>query len=80
MMIARKISVRMTISDPVRFRYSDISRREKLASVAAGAERLAATARSVPNDEAQKRADAARRGAPAPVALVPAASNDRHQK
>ena len=25
MMIARKISVRMTISEPVRFRYSDIA-------------------------------------------------------
>ena len=77
-MTDRNISVRTTMSEPVRLRYSDISLREPLAGVAAGAERFAGDVEGA-EDEAQERAEAGEQQ-PAPVIFVPAASIERHQK
>ncbi len=77
-MIDSAISVRTTMTEPVRFRYSESCECEPFAGVAAGRAALPATSGLwiTRLRNALKQASSN----PAPIALVPAASSRRHQK
>ena len=77
MITARTISVTMTMSEPVRFRYSESSLASHSPAYPPARNDLPATS-SVPNTRLRK-ALAPEKSRPAPVAFVPAASTDRHQ-
>jgi hypothetical protein len=77
MMIARKISVRITTTEPVRFKYSDSAFASHSPAYPPALNGLPARS-SVPNTRLRNALMQANRRV-APVALVPAASTSRHQ-
>ena len=78
MMVDSAISVSTTMTDPVRFRYSDSSRASHSPAYPPGREALPAT--SVLWTTRLRNALEQASSSPAPIAFVPAASSRRHQK